>query len=227
MTTPDFAGLDPRILDDLRPVRPLARPWKRSLAVTALGLLAALTVTARFGVRPDAVALGPAMLWGLSVVQAAYGLVLIVAALRTAIPGRAFAARTGGALLAIGLLIVLAITYLTWLTHPSHVPATSGAAAAYFRICLRTPVLVGLPLLTLTLFLVFRAYPTRPGLTGALAGFGAGLLADGSWRTYCEVTDPAHVLTTHFASVALLTLAGIVLAQVFSRVVPGAPARRR
>lgn len=86
---------------------------------------------------------------------------------------------------------------------------------------------MGLPLLALTVFLVFRAYPTRPGVTGALAGLGAGLLADGSWRTYCEVSDPAHVLTTHFASVALLTLAGVVLARLFSRIATATRDRRR
>ncbi len=208
-------------------MRPLARPWKRSLAVTALGALAALIVTARFGVRPDAPELGAVILWGLSIVQAAYGLVLIVSSLRSAVPGRAFTARTAAVLLAAGILVVLTITYFTWLTHPSHVPAAAGAAAVYFRVCLSTPVLVGLPLLALTVFLVFRAYPTRPGVTGALAGLGAGLLADGSWRTYCEVSDPAHVLTTHFASVALLTLAGVVLARLFSRIATATRDRRR
>ena len=54
-------------------------------------------------------------------------------------------------------------------------------------------------------------------LTGALAGLGAGLLSDGSWRTYCEVSDPVHVLTSHSASVVLLTLGGILLAWAAAR----------
>jgi len=215
MTNPEPARLDPRILGDLRPVRPLARPWKRSLAVTMLGVVVALALTTGLGVRKDASELGAAVLWGLSVSQAAYGFVLLVAALRSAVPGRALGARAATGLLAGGVAIVLAITYATWLTHPSHVPP--AAARAYFRICLSTPVLAGLPPLALTLLLVFRAYPTRPALTGGLAGLGAGLLADGSWRTYCEVSDPGHVLSTHFASVALLAAGGMVLAVLLSR----------
>jgi hypothetical protein len=48
----------------------------------------------------------------------------------------------------------------------------------------------------------------RPAITGALAGLGAGLFADSSWRLYCEVSDPAHVLTAHLGAVAVVTLAG-------------------
>jgi len=76
---------------------------------------------------------------------------------------------------------------------------------------------IGLPGLIITLALAFRAYPTRPLLTGVLAGLGAGLLSDGSWRTYCEVSDPVHVLTSHVASVALLTMAGTALAWLAAR----------
>jgi hypothetical protein len=201
-----------RILDDLAPVRRLARPWRR-----ALGAVMAAAVYLRLGVRHDAAALGGTILWGLSAVQMAYGVLLIAAALRTAIPGRGLARRPASLLLLAGGAIVLGTTWLTWLSHASQAPA--GLEVRYWAVCLRTPLLIGLPALA------FRAYPTHPALTGALAGLGAGLLSDGSWRTYCEVSDPVHVLTSHAASVVLLTLTGAAAAWLRARTKERAPAR--
>jgi hypothetical protein len=203
-------GIDARILADLRPVRPLAAPWKRGLTACGAAALAGVLVTARYGVRADAAALGPAVLWGLSLLQAVYGVLLVGAALREAVPGRGLARGSAPLLLLAGVGLVLAVTALTWSVHASHVPA--GKVFGYWRLCFEMPTLAGLPALAITLLLAFRAYPTRPVLTGALAGLGAGLLADGSWRTFCEVTDPSHVLSAHFASVLLLTLVGVVVA---------------
>jgi hypothetical protein len=204
-----------RILEDLTPVRRLARPLERALPAAGIGLLMAAVVYLRLGVRHDAGALGRSVLWGLSGLQMAYGVFLVVIALRTAVPGRALARRSVAALLLGGAGIMLAITWLTWFTHASRVPA--GSEARYFATCFRTPVLLGLPALILTVVLAFRAYPTRPVTTGALAGLGAGLLSDGSWRTFCEVSAPGHVLSSHFASVALLTVCGIAIASVAAR----------
>jgi len=207
-----------RILDDLTPVRRLSRPWKRAVPVVALGLVMAAAVYLRFGVRHDAAALGRSVLWGLSALQMGYGVLLIAFALRSAVPGRVLARRLAAVLLLAGGGVVLSITWLTWFAHASHVPA--GLEAHYWTVCFRTPLAVGLPALILALVLAFRAYPTNPVLTGALAGLGAGLISDGSWRTYCEVSDPVHVLTSHAASVALLTLTGILLAWLAARRAP-------
>lgn len=203
-------GLEARILADLRPVRPLAPPWQRGLAVCGVAALAAAAVTLRYGVRADAATLGPAVVWGLSAVQAVYGVLLIAAALRESVPGRGMSRGSAPALLLVGLGLMLLVTGLTWSVHETHVPA--GRVLGYWRICFQTSTLAGLPALAVALLLAFRAYPTRPALTGALAGLGAGLLSDGAWRTYCEVTAPGHVLSSHFASVILLTLLGVALA---------------
>jgi hypothetical protein len=204
-----------RILADLAPVRRLDRPWRRALPVAVVGALMALAVYLRLGVRHDARLLGGGILWGLSALQMCYGIVLIVFALRVAVPGRAPAARLAIGLLASGAAILAVVTWVTWLTHASRVP--HGAEAFYWTVCLRTPLLVGLPALFLTLGLAFRAYPVNPVLTGALAGLGSGLLSDGSWRTFCEVSDPVHVFSSHTASAVLLTLAGMAVAWAVSR----------
>lgn len=215
MTPTSPTAIVPEILGDLKPVRRLARPWKRTLAVCVLAALAGLVVFVWFGVRADAAEVGRAVLWGLSLFQACYGLVLVAFALRTSVPGRDLPRGLAAGLLLAGALLVLAVTFATWSAHASRVAA--GMEWRYWVVCTRTPVAVGLPVLLLALLLAFRAYPTRPLLTGGLAGLGAGLLSDGSWRTFCEVSDPAHVLSSHAASVALLTLAGVVLAWAWSR----------
>lgn len=201
--------LEARILADLRPVRPLARPWKRGLAVCGVAALLAAVVMLRFGLRVDAPALGPGVLWGLSALEAGLGLLLVAAALRESVPGRRLAPGWAPLLLLAGISLAVTVTFITWSVHAREVPA--GKTMAYWAVCFKTPTLVGLPSLIVTLLLAFRAYPTRPALVGALAGLGAGLLADGSWRTYCEVTAPVHVLSAHVASVLLLGVLGLAL----------------
>jgi hypothetical protein len=209
-------GLEARILADLRPVRPLARPWKRGLAVCGLGAAVAAASMLHFGIRSDAPLLGPVVLWGLSAVQAVFGLLLMAVALRESVPGRGLSPRWASTLLLLGVAFLPAVTLVTWHVHASL--AAAGKAALYWRVCFETPAVIGLPELALTLLLAFRAYPTRPALVGALAGLGAGLLTDGSWRTYCEVTDPVHVLSAHSAAVLLLALAGSLVAAAVHRV---------
>ena len=212
------SSLDPaaaRILDDLSPVKRLSRPWRRAVPAVLLGLLMAAGVYLRLGVRDDGGVLGGTVLWGLSALQMAYGILLIAEALRSAVPGRVPRGKPLGLLLLAGGGVVVSVTFLTWLVHATHVP--TGRDVLYWTLCTRTPVAIGLPALVLTLVLAFRAYPTHPVLTGALAGLGAGLISDGSWRTYCEVSDPVHVFTSHTASVLLLLVAGMGLAWIAAR----------
>jgi hypothetical protein len=204
-----------RILGDLAPVRRLARPWRRAVPVCALGLVVAVAVNVTLGVRNNAALLGAGVLWGLSAVQMGYAVLLIATALRTAVPGRAPARRRTAQLLLAGGAVILGITWITWLVDATRVP--SGLQRHYWAVCLRMPIFIGLPTLALTLTLAFRAYPTRPLITGALAGLGAGLLSDGTWRTYCEVSDPVHVFTTHTLSVVLLMLTGMAIAWAVER----------
>ena len=202
----------PEILADLRPVRPLARPWKRGLVIALVAAASAAFVTMVYGVRHDAGQVGPWLLWGMSAAQGVMGLVLVVAALRSAVPGRGlpFGATLG--LVAAAIALPVALTMATWATHASVAP--DRLASFFGRFCLTRSALIGLPGLAVTLWLAFRAYPTRPVLTGALSGLGVGLLTDGSWRTFCEVSDPHHVLTSHMAAVLVLTLVGMVAAAV-------------
>ena len=56
----------------------------------------------------------------------------------------------------------------------------------------------------------------RPGPVGGLAGLAAGLIADASWRTVCNVAEPSHVLTAHFGGIVALAIIGAVTAKVYA-----------
>ena len=81
-------------------------------------------------------------------------------------------------------------------------------------------MLLALPVLAATLFLARRAFPMRPSLVGALCGLGAGLIIDGGWRTYCEVSLPGHVIGSHLLAMGALILLGAVAGAALSRVSP-------
>lgn len=207
MTTPSLppAALRQAILADLRPVRPLRRPWVRALLLLPPAILLLLGQPLALGLRGDAPALGFGLLWGLSALQALAGVVLIGAALREAVPGRTLAG-AGALMLALALAWTVAVTLLTW--GASATVAPPGRVATFWKICFGGPVVLGLPVLAFALLLGARAFPLRPALVGGLAGMGAGLITDSGWRAFCHVSEPSHVLLAHVAAVATLALLG-------------------
>jgi hypothetical protein len=198
----------------IAPVRPLAPPWRRVLLPGIAGLLLLATVPVVYGLRFDAATVGPLRLWGGSLVQIAVGLLLVSRALAESIPGRLaprrLVAGTGG----VGLLVMVALTGLTFLASPTQVPPDG---ARYFEVCATRSLGLGLVPLLVGLALLARGLLVRPLLVGALLGLGAGLLADASWRLYCEVSDPAHVLTAHLLAVVGNAAAGATAAWLVSR----------
>ena len=202
------AELRRAIVADLVPAPPIAPPLRRALLLLPLALVLAVLPPIVFGVRRDAGALGPVLLWGLSLVQVVIGFLLLVAALREAVPGRAVPFSPG--LLVSGLAAALAVTWLTWSESLTVVPP--GRVLFFWRICFVSPTLLGLPLVFVALWLALRAYPLRPALMGALAGLGAGLVTDAGWRTFCHVADPRHVVSAHVAAVVALSVAGTLMA---------------
>ncbi len=193
------------IIADLRPVRPLRRPWVRSLALVPLAVLLLAGQPLVLGVRPDAAVLGLGLLWGLSALQAVAGLALIGAALREAVPGRTLA-WAAGALLGLALTWAVAVTLVTWNASATVVPP--GRVVFYWSVCFGRPVAFGLPMLAAALLLAWRAFPLRPALVGGLAGTGTGLVIDAGWRTFCHVSEPGHVLSAHLTAVAVLAVLG-------------------
>ncbi len=206
MAEPLPPALRSAVARTLTPVTPLASPARRAALLLPVAAVLLVGVPFAWSLRDDATAVGTLRLFGGSLVQVAVGIFTVSVALAEAVPGRLGGLRrTLGATL-LGLAVVVGLTLATFLASPTHVPPT--AASAYARVCFTHPFLIGLVPLGVALVLIARGLATRPILAGAIAGLGAGLLTDSSWRLFCEVSDPAHVLTAHAGAVVALALTG-------------------
>jgi len=199
-------GLSDEVQRTLRPVRRLPAPWLRALFLLPVGVLLLVTVPRVWSLRIDASAVGPARLWVGSALQIVVGLALVASALRESIPGRLSAPRTLGAWAALGLGFMVILTAATFIASPTHVPPR--LEWVYFRTCVTRSFGLGLLPLGVAGLLLRRGLTARPAAAGALAGLGAGLLADSSWRLFCEVSDPIHVLTAHAGAILAVAAAG-------------------
>jgi hypothetical protein len=202
------AQLDVRaeIARTLRPVTPLAPPGRRALVFLVLGAAWLILVSIWWGIRRDAPALGISRLWALSALQVAAAGLMFRHALAESIPGRLNARWRVALWAALGTALMLGVTALTFLASPTYVPHLREAR--YLYTCATRTFALGIPALAIAGWLLRRGLTMRPIIAGALAGLGAGLLADSSWRIYCEVSDPHHVLTAHAAGIVALAAAG-------------------
>jgi hypothetical protein len=206
-----------RVAADLRPVRPLLRPWQRAACLLPLGLLLFPGVPlALFAVRADIGRLGVWLAWGASAVEFAVAGAVAVVAFRGVVPGRWGSWRPVALLLAVGGGVAAAITWLTWAASPVTAPAARWGP--WTAICLRVSFRDGLPLLVGLLMLAGRGLPARPVLVGGLCGLGAGLASDAGWRLVCSVSEPSHVLLGHLGAVAALAVTGAVLLPLWSAI---------
>ena len=112
-------GLLAAVESDLEPVRPLASPARRALALLPLGLALLVAIPAFWGWRSNFSALGPAVAWGLSGLQALAGLLIVGAALREAIPGRELSGRALAATVSAALALFAGLTFATELVAPA------------------------------------------------------------------------------------------------------------
>ena len=210
--TPDAAmpdALRARLAADYAPVTPLAPPLVRALWVLPFAVLTLLAASTTFELRMDASRLGWGGTWGVSGAQAMIGLVLVAAALREAVPGRGWKRPAAVAWLLAPLAVVVGVTLFSWEMSP--VQLRTGWMWVG-TLCFTGSAVSALPAVALSSALAARAYPTRPGFTGALLGLGAGLMADAGWRLFCHFSEPAHVLAAHLGGVLTAALAGALLA---------------
>jgi hypothetical protein len=197
------------IARDLHPVRPLARPWQRALALAPIALVVVIGIPLLLGWRADLAVLGLGWSWGVSLFQFTVGMALIGAGLREAVPGRA----SSPAMLTIRLLgavaLVVAVSLATNVVSPTVV--TSSQRVPYLRACLLVSATAGVPLLAAALLATARAFPLRPGIVGLFCGLGAGLATDAGWRLFCEVSQPSHVLLAHGGAIVAQALEGAAI----------------
>src|SRR5262249_12317925 len=107
---------------DLGPVRPWSTPWRDVLRLTplVLGIIIALPLV--LGLRRDVVNVGPLVAWGVSLIQASLGIVLIWMATREGRPARRLPRGLVRAALAAAGFLVVAVSFLTFSRSPTHVP---------------------------------------------------------------------------------------------------------
>ena len=195
-----------------RPQAPLYSPAARAALVAIVGLFALIAFTLLSGLRGNAAAIGPA----LAIVPAALCVVagagLLALALREAVPGRA--ASSAALVSAFVAGFTLLGLFSLWLDRAAGEPGGGFGPLG----CYRAGLTIALPATLLFVWLLLRAFPMRPIVTGALGALGAGLFADATLHLICPATNLKHTLFIHGGAVATIALAGAVAGWVRSMV---------
>jgi len=203
---------------DLMPVRPLLPTWMRVLiaaTVAAVGLAAA-AVGFQLALRPDLHQIPLWLSWGCSALQLAVAVLLIVMALREAVPGSGLPAGAAALAVAAGVLMQVFVGITTWMHSPGML-LVDGTGLAAGLGCASHDAALGTPALIITLWLVFRALPVRPALAGLLGGAGAAVGADAVNHLVCPMSDLRHVLVWHTGVLLGLMLLGWGIGSMWER----------
>ena len=91
---------------------------------------------------------------------------------------------------------------------PQSRPWLSRLVGSNSKICMMAIPLLSLPLLAAALFGLRHGAPTRPGLSGGLAGLMAAGLAATLYASHCTDDSPLFVLTWYSLAIALVTAIG-------------------
>jgi hypothetical protein len=75
-----------------------------------------------------------------------------------------------------------------------------------------------LPSLAISAWLVARALPTRPALTGGAYGLAIGLMTDAGMRLFCVVDEPLHVFAAHGGVILIGAAGGALTATLIEHV---------
>jgi hypothetical protein len=197
---------------DLGPVRPLASPARRALALLPLGLLSLIAFPELWSWQHRVALVSPP--WGLSALETLVSLLVLAACFREAVPGRSLGRTAIAALLGLSSLVFVLVNLTT--RSPAGIP--DALWLQWFGECLATALTWSVPALVVPAWLVARALPSRPALTGALCGLGTGLMADAGMRIICWDGDYVHVLVAHGGAILLLVALGALSACVVEAV---------
>lgn len=199
-----------RIREEMEPVKPVKRPWKRLLYLLPVVLVALGMPWLYFQLR-DTGDLGALLAWVPLAVQLLLAFALAVVALREGIPGWRVSARTILVLCLAAFGLQILVNYLIWLRAP-----LGGGSFQAWMGCFRVESLIGLPILVGIAWLVSRTLPQRPLVAGFLVGTGAGLAGDASWRLICPVSHPTHVMLGHTGGILILGATGFLLGYLWT-----------
>ena len=188
--------------------RTVAPPPGRTLArdLACGGAVALVAFLLLLGLRPD---LADAFASPRFVLKPVLTLSLFIAALAVLLglarPGTALGGRARALLVAPLLLIVAVIVELLTLPPARWATQAIGTNNVW---CLTLIPLLALAPLACTLHALRQAAPTRPTLTGAVAGLAAGALAATCYAFHCTDDSPLFVATWYVLALAIVTAAG-------------------
>lgn len=211
-TTPLPRNLRDAIAKDLKPVRALAAPWRRLVYAVPVLLAATLMPLVYYRLR-DTEDLGLVAGWVPVAIQIFLAMALLLFALREGIPAWRASAKVVFVVLLVAYALQIVANMLIFLRLG---PGGADTSVAMWMRCFRIESLIGLPILVAAAWLVARSLPQRPLLAGFLAGTGAGLAGDASWRLICPISDPAHVLFEHTGGILALGLTGFLMGYLWS-----------
>jgi hypothetical protein len=206
------AALFDAVKRDLRPVRPLASPARRALALLPIGLVLLIGMPLFWASRTSIV-LASWPSWIVSALETVLSLIVLAAGLREAVPGRELSTRAVRWLAGVACVGFLAINATTHL--PESVPAATWARWVWE--CIAMTIVFSIPALLAPAWLVSRALPNRPALTGMLCGLGIGLMADAGLRLFCWDGGYLHIVIAHGAAIAILVVLGALSATFVER----------
>jgi hypothetical protein len=210
------ASLLNQVRADLEPVTPLAAPSRRLLALVPLALILFFGPPIYWGWRTNLALLPGWTSWGLSAVESLGGAALLALALRQAVPGLAVRRRW------MWLALAGAVLLFAWvsLTTAHVLPTPLHKASSWERVeweCVFMELPFALASLAISAWLVARALPTRPALTGGAYGFAIGLMTDAGMRLFCPIDQPFHVFAAHGGVILLGAAGGALTATLIER----------
>ncbi len=210
-----FEKLKDRIEEDMAPVKSYAPPWRRASFLFGIWSLLGALVLLLFGLRQDANALGPWILWLLPLVQLLSAYALIILSIRLTIPGSAVATTILVALALLGVAVHLAVSWI--LVHLSPIGVELGEDLRASSVCLIITLCLSILPLVMALTLCSRGFPSRPIVVGLACGFACGLSAEAIWRLHCPYNAWSHILSSHTLAVLAAVLLGWILSLIFFR----------
>jgi hypothetical protein len=179
--------------------------------VLALALLAAAPFSvamffAELGVRPDAMAamrnpfFDLKFLVTLALAISAMAISLHLSRPESSVQGWAWLLLIPAGLLVAGLASELMM--------PQRLPVITRLIGSNSRICMTAIPLMSLPLLAAALIGLRHGAPSRPALTGAVAGLLSAGLAATLYASHCTDDSPLFVVTWYTIATALVTAIG-------------------